>query len=179
MANQSKSVPPLSRLLARVTGARLCFGRAVSANGRTVIPVASVRSAGGGNFGGAPGSSESGGGGGGLLEARPIGFIEISSEGTRFERIDDGRTARRALAAGSLAVLVAGRVLTRRRRRPPRRTLPEAAFAAAAARRKHRRGRRRVAGLELPPLPHDRWRLLRRGSSRPRQLRRPQASQRS
>jgi hypothetical protein len=178
MANPAKSVPPLPKLLARLTGARLCFGRPVSANGRTVIPVAGVRTMGGGGFGGAPGSGD-GGGGGGALEARPIGFIEISSEGTRFARIDDGRTTVRALAAGSLAVLVAGRVLSRRRRPPvPRRTLPPVAFAAAA-RRNGRRGRRRVAALELPAPTPARWRLLRLAPSRPRQLRRAQASQRS
>jgi hypothetical protein len=173
MANSSKSVPPLPRLLARLTGARLCFGRPVSANGRTVIPVAGVRTMGGGGFGRAPGSGDSGGGGGGALEARPIGFIEISAEGTRFARIDDGRTALRALAAGSLAVLVAGRVLSRRRRLPPApgRTLPKVALAAAA--------RRRAGAIELPPPSPVRGRLLRLAPSRPRQLRRAQASQRS
>jgi hypothetical protein len=181
MANQAKSIPPVQRLIARVTGARLCFGRPVSANGRTVIPVAGVRTAGGGGFGRAPGSGDSGGGGGGALEARPIGFIEISPEGTRFERIDDGRTALRAIAAGSFAVLVAGRVASRRRRQgPPRPTLPEVAIAAAAARRRGRRGRRHVAALELTPPPRGgRWRQLRLGAARPRQLRRIQSSQRS
>jgi hypothetical protein len=176
MANQAKSVPPLPRLLARMTGARLCFGRPVSANGRTVIPVAGVRSAGGGGFGRTPGSGDSGGGGGGALEARPIGFIEISSEGTRFERIDDGRTALRAIAAGSLAVLVAGRVLSRHLRRPAtRRTLPAVAFEAA-----RRRDRHHAAPVELVAVPRGgRWRLLRRDASRPRELRRAQASQRS
>jgi hypothetical protein len=82
-----------------------------------VIPVASVRTAGGWGFGNDGAGSGSGGGGGGALDARPVGFIEISPEGTRFERIDDGRAALRAIAAGSLALLVAGRLLTRRRRR--------------------------------------------------------------
>jgi hypothetical protein len=170
MANQAKSVPPLPRLLARMTGARLRFGRPVSANGRTVIPVAGVRTVGGGGFGnGGARANDSGGGGGGLLEARPIGFVEISAEGTRFERIDDGRAALRALAVGSLAVLVAGRVLTRRRRRPaPRRTLPAVAFESA--RRHERRG---ATPLELGSPPRGgRWRLLRRGATHPRQLRR-------
>ena len=89
-----------------------------SVKGRTVIPVASVRTAGGYGFGGEPvGPQRSGGGGGGALDARPVGFIEITPDGTRFERIDDGRMALRALAAGSFAVLVFGRVLVRRRRR--------------------------------------------------------------
>jgi uncharacterized spore protein YtfJ len=112
-----QALPPAQRALARLTGARLCFGRPVEAEGRTVIPVASLRTAGGYGFGGEPGESErSGGGGGGALDARPVGFIEIGPEGTRFERIDDGRMALRAIAAGSLAMLVVGRVLVRRRR---------------------------------------------------------------
>jgi hypothetical protein len=45
-----------------------------------------------------------------------VGFIEIGPDGTRFERIDDGRVALQAIAAGSLALLVLGRVLMRRRR---------------------------------------------------------------
>jgi uncharacterized spore protein YtfJ len=136
-------VPPAVRVLARMTGARLCYGKAVSAGGRTVIPVASVRSAGGGGFGLSDREGQ-GGGGGGMIDARPVGFIELSAEGTRFERIDDGRMALRAAAAGSLAILVAGRVMTRRRRRalapprPRRRVRGAAAEPDAAA---HRRGR--------------------------------------
>ena len=120
MSKQSQALPPAQRALARLTGARLCFGRPVELESRTVIPVASVRTAGGWGFGnqydGSGSGSGSGGGGGGALDARPVGFIEIGPEGTRFERIDDGRMALRALAAASLVALVAGRTLSRRRR---------------------------------------------------------------
>ena len=112
-----KALPPAQRALARLTGARLCFGRPVEVKGRTVIPVASVRTAGGWGFGNEP-SRGSGGGGGGALDARPVGFIEIGPDGTRVEPIDDGRAALRLIVAGSIAVLVLGRVLTRRRRAP-------------------------------------------------------------
>jgi uncharacterized spore protein YtfJ len=115
-AKPEKALPPAQRALARLTGARLCFGRPVEAKGRTVIPVASVRTAGGWGFGNEPNGRGSGGGGGGALDARPVGFIEIGPDGTRFERIDDGRVALQAIAAGSLALLVLGRVLMRRRR---------------------------------------------------------------
>ena len=118
MNKPAKALPPAVKLLARMTGARLCFGDAVTNGGRTVIPVASLRTAGGGGFGSGPDSSPGqGGGGGGAIDARPVGFIEIGPEGTRFERIDDGRAALRAVAAGSIALLLVGRVLTRRRRR--------------------------------------------------------------
>jgi uncharacterized spore protein YtfJ len=127
-----KALPPAQRALARLTGARLCFGRPVEAKGRIVIPVASVRTAGGWGFGNEP-SRGSGGGGGGALDARPVGFIEIGPDGTRFEPIDDGRAALRLIAAGSVAVLVLGRVLTRRRRR--------SSLDAGPSRRRLRRGR--------------------------------------
>ncbi len=120
------AVPPAQRMLARLTGARLCFGKPVTAKGRTVIPVASVRTAGGYGFGNQPGAAGSGGGGGGAIEARPVGFIEIGPDGTRFERIDDGRMALRAITAGSLAALVVARLLLRRRRRSLERA-PQAA----------------------------------------------------
>ena len=118
MSKSEQAVPPAQRVLARLTGARLCFGRPVEVNGRTVIPVASVRTAGGYGFGSEPdGRQRSGGGGGGALDARPVGFIEIAPEGTRFESIDDGRAALRTIAAGSFAMLVVGRALMRRRHR--------------------------------------------------------------
>jgi uncharacterized spore protein YtfJ len=115
-AKPEKALPPAQRALARLTGARLCFGRPVEAKGRTVIPVASVRTAGGWGFGNERDGRGAGGGGGGALDARPVGFIEIGPDGTRFQPIDDGRVALRAIAAGSLALLVTGRVLMRRRR---------------------------------------------------------------
>jgi uncharacterized spore protein YtfJ len=137
-------VPPAVRVLARMTGARLCYGKAVSAGGRTVIPVASVRSVGGGGFGLSTGEGQ-GGGGGGLLDARPVGFIELGPDGTRFERIDDGRIALRAAAAGSLAILVTGRLMTRRRRRRIGAARPRGGIRRGggepAARAAHRRGR--------------------------------------
>ena len=73
-------------------------------------------SSGGSSSDGSGSGSGSGGGGGGALDARPVGFIEIGPDGSRFQAIDDGRVALRAIAAGSLALLVTGRVLMRRRR---------------------------------------------------------------
>jgi uncharacterized spore protein YtfJ len=152
MAKPEKPIPPAVKLLARLTGARLCFGDAVTQGGRTVIPVATVRSAGGGGFGsGPPSSPGQGGGGGGAIDARPVGFIEIGPEGTRFERIDDGRAAVQAIAAGTLALLVAGRALSRRRRR--------AGLPAA------HRGKRLAAPATPPPAARRRSLLARVASS--------------
>jgi uncharacterized spore protein YtfJ len=97
------------RLLAGLAGARLCFGEPVHAGERTVIPVARVRARGGGGFGRGRSEDQGGGGGGGLLDAAPVGFIEVGPEGTRFEAIADPLTTARAISvvAGAAAGLVA------------------------------------------------------------------------
>ena len=104
------------KLLAAARGARLCYGEPVHVEGRTVIPVARVRAAGG------MGQK----GGGGRLDAVPIGFIEVSQAGARFEPIGAPGALPRGLAAGgaALTALAAAAVLRRPRRglgRPPRR----------------------------------------------------------
>ena len=104
------------KLLAAARGARLCYGEPVHVEGRTVIPVARVRAAGG------MGKR----GGGGRLDAVPVGFIEVSAGGARFEPIGQPASAARALAAGgaALTALAAAAALRRPRRglaRPPRR----------------------------------------------------------
>jgi uncharacterized spore protein YtfJ len=124
------------KLLARVNGARLCYGDPIEANGRTIIPVAKTFSAGGGGFGTGDGpptagasapddglslSSEvvpagadtasgsgtaagSGGGGGGTLWATPVGFIEVTSDGARFQAIPDPERSTRMLSAAVKAL---------------------------------------------------------------------------
>jgi hypothetical protein len=104
------------KLLAAARGARLCYGDPVHVEGRTVIPVARVRAAGG--------LGERGGGG--HLDAVPVGFIEISAMGARFEPMDQGGNGARTLAAAGAALtgLLAAAALRRPRRglpRPPRR----------------------------------------------------------
>jgi hypothetical protein len=104
------------KLLAAARGARLCYGEPVHVEGRTVIPVARVRAAGGmGQMGG-----------GGRLDAVPVGFIEVSQAGARFESIGGPSALPRGLAAGgaALTAVAAAAVLRRPRRglgRPPRR----------------------------------------------------------
>jgi hypothetical protein len=108
------------KLLAAARGARLCYGEPVRVDGRTVIPVARVRAAGGlGQHGG-----------GGRLDAVPVGFIEVSEGGARFEAIGQPASGVRALAAGGAALTaLAAAVAFRRPRRalgrpPRRRSLP-------------------------------------------------------
>ena len=120
MAKTARSDRTLAarKVLAAARGARLCYGEPVQVDGRTVITVARVRAAGGlGQRGG-----------GGRLDAVPVGYIEVSTDGTRFESIAAPRVGSRALAAGGAAVtaLAAAAALRRPRRglpRPPRRRL--------------------------------------------------------
>lgn len=89
--------PRLARTLAKLTGARLVFGKAVSAEGVTIVPVARVRAAGGG------GSSDEGDGGAGAMAAAPIGYVEMRGGATRFRRI----RAFDPLVAGAIVTLAA------------------------------------------------------------------------
>jgi hypothetical protein len=90
------------KLLAAARGARLCYGEPVHVEGRTVIPVARVRAAGGlGQHGG-----------GGRLDAVPVGFIEVSAGGARFEAIGRPASGARALTAGGAALTAGGAALT-------------------------------------------------------------------
>jgi hypothetical protein len=96
------------KLLAAARGARLCYGEPVHVEGRTVIPVARVRAAGGMGRNG----------GGGRLDAVPVGFIEVSAEGARFEAIGGPpNPGARALAAGGAALTVLAAAALRRQRR--------------------------------------------------------------
>ena len=108
------------KMMTRLGGARLCFGEPVRTDDRVVIPVARVRGAGGGGFGSGI-EGDGGGGGGGVIDAAPIGFIDIGPEGSRFQAIPDplGTALALRVAAGAFTTLVAGaagaRALRRRR----------------------------------------------------------------
>jgi uncharacterized spore protein YtfJ len=104
----------LAERLAEKLGASIqattIFAPPVERDGRTVIPVA--RAAWG--FGGGGGSGGNGAlrrgqgsGGGGGARINPIGYIEISDEGTRFRHIFDARTILTlTLGGGMLALLL-------------------------------------------------------------------------
>jgi hypothetical protein len=122
MAKPSRADRALAtrKLLAAARGARLCYGEPVHVEGRTVIPVARVRAA--------AGMGQRGGGG--RLDAVPVGFIEVSASGARFEPIGAPPSGVRALAAGgaALTALAAAAAFRRPRgalgRPPRRRSLP-------------------------------------------------------
>src|SRR5436305_5078615 len=90
---------------------RMVYGEPVSAEGRTIVPIARIRY----GFGAGTGSKtgeESGARGGGGMVVEPMGVIEITRERTRF--IPIGQTWKIALAVG-IGVCM-GRTLWRRRR---------------------------------------------------------------
>jgi uncharacterized spore protein YtfJ len=117
----------MRRVIAAAGGARLCYGKPVQAGDRVVIPVARVRAAGG--FGSGEDDHGGGGGGGGAIDAAPVGFIEVTPQGTRFESIPDPAGTATALrhgaaAAGALLAAVAAFRQQRRGTLPsPRRLL--------------------------------------------------------
>jgi len=93
------------------------YGEPISANGKTVIPVARIMfgygaGAGTGCVGNTSARGEGGGGGGGV-RTTPVGVIEISDQQTRFVPI----TNRRKLAGAVLAGIGLGMLLGWRRRR--------------------------------------------------------------
>ncbi|HUI79189.1 MAG TPA: spore germination protein GerW family protein [Bryobacteraceae bacterium] len=81
-------IQELLHSLVHQAGAKTVFAEPVSADGRTVVPVAKVRCGFGGGSGKRDGQQQGGGGGGGFV-ARPVGFIEISGAGARWVPIVD------------------------------------------------------------------------------------------
>ena len=96
------------------------YGAPISAEGKTIIPVAKI----GYGFGGGSGFASKrltdsihpageGGGGGGGIAVMPVGVFEVSATGTRFISLTDKRKSLIAAAAG----LALGVILFRRRNR--------------------------------------------------------------
>jgi hypothetical protein len=133
-----------ARLIGRLGGGRLVYGRPVKVGDRAVVPVSRVRLVGGFGFGSQE-TGEDGGGGGGIVDARPAGFIDVGPEGARYEAIPRDHRRLAAIAAGVgigvLAGSVAGTAVSGRTLR----RLARAAAPAArrVARRSSRRARRR------------------------------------
>lgn len=94
---------------------RTIYGEPVSAEGRTIIPVAKVAYGFGMGSGPArPGEPEQRtGGGGGGLRGKPAGFIEITASGTRFVPIVDYRDVAIAAAVGLAAGYLIGAATSR------------------------------------------------------------------
>jgi uncharacterized spore protein YtfJ len=97
-------------------GVKAVYGEPISAQGKTVIPVAKLMygygaGAGTGGVGNSSAQGEGGGGGAGV-RAVPVGVIEVSDQQTRFIPI----TSRKKLAGAVLAGILLGLSWRRRRR---------------------------------------------------------------
>jgi uncharacterized spore protein YtfJ len=100
-------IQELIRSLLSQAGAKSVYGDPISAEGKTIVPVARVRCGFGGGSGRKAAENEGGGGGGGFV-ARPVGYIEVTSTGTRFSPIIDAPTIAQALAVGVCFGLLVG-----------------------------------------------------------------------
>lgn len=104
----------LQERIANSAHVKTVFGEPVTAQGKTIIPVARIRYGFGGGMGRGPSRNENqlgeGGGGGGGVIAHPVGVVEITAEGTRFVPIHNRRPLRALLVLG----LIAGYLLRRR-----------------------------------------------------------------
>jgi uncharacterized spore protein YtfJ len=102
--------------LTRSASVKSVYGEAISANGKTIIPVARVAYGFGGGRGrkhqerDSPDSPEGEGGGGGVY-AVPIGVLEVSEAQTRFIPLSD----KRRLAGAALVGFCLGAWWARRR----------------------------------------------------------------
>lgn len=100
--------------LTRSASVKSVYGEAISANGKTIIPVARVAYGFGGGRGRKhhEGDAPEGEGGGGGVYAVPIGVVEVTDTGTRFVALHD----RRVLAGAMLVGFCLGAFWARRRR---------------------------------------------------------------
>lgn len=98
---QAAEVPLLEKVIEGIVGkvidnagSRTVFGEPIRQGDRTIIPVSRVSYRFGFGAGSGPSAENSGpapggGGGGGMLDARPVGFIETTAEGSWFEPVID------------------------------------------------------------------------------------------
>ena len=112
----------ISERVQTAASVKTVYGEPVSAEGKTIIPVARVAygfGAGGGSRGSRPEEdvsgevADEGGGGGGGVSVNPIGVIEITAGETRFISFEERRQIIRAALLGA----VVGLFLLRRRLR--------------------------------------------------------------
>jgi uncharacterized spore protein YtfJ len=106
----------IQHVLSSSANVKTVFGDPISAEGKTIIPVARVRYGFGGGMGSGPTRSgeeqrigEGGGGGGGVI-AQPVGVLEVSASGTRFIPVQ----SRKRLAGLVFAGFIAGWLWSRR-----------------------------------------------------------------
>lgn len=102
-------VSTLSEKLATSADARRVYGEPIKAHNRTLVPVAKVGYGLGATSGGRKGEQVGGGGAGGGVGAKPVGYIEISDERTRYVSFSTPRRIMAVLLAGIAAGFFLGR----------------------------------------------------------------------
>jgi len=99
------------------------FGEPIESHGKTIIPVARVSyrlGAGGGEGSETPTDSSAskkigaGGGGGGVVQATPVGVLEVTEAGARFVRFFDPQMATGLIAGGIMLGLLLRRLFRRK-----------------------------------------------------------------
>jgi uncharacterized spore protein YtfJ len=103
-------VSRLSEKLAITASAQSVYGEPIHVGNRTVIPVAKIGYWLGGTSGGRDGEKVGGGSGGGVVGGRPVGYIEITDQGTRYVSI----SLSKIIVASALAGVFIGYLLRRR-----------------------------------------------------------------
>lgn len=100
------------------------FGEPIQANGKTIVPVASIRYRLGAGWGGGEQDftaatrplAAGGGGGGGIVKARPVGALEITDAGVRFLHFVEPVQIAKVCVSGLVALFVVRRLLSRPKR---------------------------------------------------------------
>ncbi len=100
-------VTKLSERFATTANARSVYGEPIHAHNRTVIPVAKVGYGVGAGSGDHRGE-QSGGGGGGGVGARPLGYIEVTDQRTRYVAFSTPRKIIGAMVFGFALGFVVG-----------------------------------------------------------------------
>src|SRR5450755_1745190 len=113
MMNQAQEIlHSLTERFAATANVKQVFGEPIEMQGKTIVPVARVWYHAGAGWGGRKAESgEGGGGGGGGVVATPVGVLEVTPDGARFERFFDARQAGILVGAGFLLGLVVRRWL--------------------------------------------------------------------
>ena len=109
------TIPGTVSRLAEVATADAVVGPRIEANGRTVIPLASVSAGYGFGLGyghGMEAAQNAKGGGGGGSRARPVAVVELSDEGVRVRQVvDSTRITLASLVLAAWSVLWIGRTI--------------------------------------------------------------------
>jgi uncharacterized spore protein YtfJ len=117
MMNQAQEIlHSLTERFAATANVKQVFGEPIEMQGKTIVPVARVWYHAGAGWGGRKAESgeggSGGGGGGGGVVATPVGVLEVTPDGVRFERFFDARQAGILVGAGCLLGLAVRRLLS-------------------------------------------------------------------